>query len=57
MNRLMDRLLVMISKDDSKEPRFQINDTKETGILIGKMLKIGEVEMLKALIQKLLHIQ
>ena len=41
------RLLVMISKDDSKEPRFQINDTKETGILIGKNVenwRSGNVE-------------
>lgn len=41
------RLLVMISKDDSKEPRFQINDTKETGILVGKNVekwKSGNVE-------------
>lgn len=41
------RLLVMISKDDSKEPRFQINDTNETGILIGKNVenwRSGNVE-------------
>ena len=30
------RLLLMITKDTLKEPRFQINDTNETGILIGK---------------------
>ena len=30
------RLLVMITKDGSSEPRFQINDSKDTGILIGK---------------------
>ena len=41
------RLLVMISKDGSKEPRFQINDTKDTGILVGKNVenwKSGNVE-------------
>ena len=41
------RLLVMISKDGSKEPRFQINDTKETGILVGKNVenwRSGNVE-------------
>ena len=41
------RLLVMISKDASKEPRFQINDTKDTGILIGKNVenwRSGNVE-------------
>ena len=30
------RLLVLITKDDSKEPRFQINDSDETGIVVGK---------------------
>jgi hypothetical protein len=30
------RLLLIISKDTLKEPRFQINDSDETGILIGK---------------------
>ena len=30
------RLLLMITKDSLKEPRFQINDSNETGILIGK---------------------
>ena len=30
------RLLVMITKDSSKEPRFQINDSDRTGIIIGK---------------------
>ena len=30
------RLLVLITKDDSKEPRFQINDSDETGIIVGK---------------------
>ena len=41
------RLLVMISKDGSKEPRFQINDTEDTGILVGKNVenwKSGNVE-------------
>ena len=41
------RLLVMISKDGSKEPRYQINDTKDTGILVGKNVenwKSGNVE-------------
>ena len=41
------RLLVMISKDGLKEPRFQINDTKDTGILVGKNVenwKSGNVE-------------
>ena len=41
------RLLVMISKDSSKEPRFQINDTEDTGILVGKNVenwKSGNVE-------------
>ena len=41
------RLLVMISKDSSKEPRYQINDTKDTGILVGKNVenwKSGNVE-------------
>ena len=45
------RLLVMISKDGSKEPRFQINDTKETGILIGKNVenwRSGNVEGFKS---------
>ena len=45
------RLLVMISKDGSKEPRFQINDTKETGILIGKNVEnwqSGNVEGFKS---------
>lgn len=30
------RLLVLLSKDDTKEPRFQINDTNDTGIVVGK---------------------
>jgi hypothetical protein len=30
------RLLLMITKDSLKEPRFQINDSNETGIIIGK---------------------
>ena len=30
------RLLLMITKDSTKEPRFQINDSNETGIIIGK---------------------
>ena len=30
------RLLVMITKDTVTEPRFQINDSKDTGILVGK---------------------
>ena len=30
------RLLLMITKDTLKEPRFQINDSNETGIIIGK---------------------
>ena len=37
----------MISKDSSKEPRFQINDTEDTGILVGKNVenwKSGNVE-------------
>ena len=41
------RLLVMISKDASKEPRYQINDTKDTGILVGKNVenwRSGNVE-------------
>ena len=30
------RLLVMITKDTVTEPRFQINDSDQTGIIIGK---------------------
>ena len=30
------RLLIMITKDTITEPRFQINDTDQTGIIIGK---------------------
>jgi len=30
------RLLVLITKDTLKEPRFQINDSQETGIVVGK---------------------
>ena len=30
------RLLVLLTKDDTKEPRFQINDTNDTGIVVGK---------------------
>ena len=30
------RLLVMITKDTLSEPRFQINDTNQTGIIVGK---------------------
>ncbi|MGI9541387.1 MAG: hypothetical protein ACR2MI_04960 [Flavobacteriaceae bacterium] len=30
------RLLVLLTKDDIKEPRFQINDTNDTGIVVGK---------------------
>ena len=30
------RLLIMITKDTIIEPRFQINDTDQTGIIIGK---------------------
>ena len=30
------RLLLMITKDSTKEPRFQINDSNETGVIIGK---------------------
>ena len=30
------RLLVMITKDSIKEPRFQINDSHETGVVVGK---------------------
>ena len=30
------RLLLMITKDTLKEPRFQINDSNETGIIVGK---------------------
>ena len=30
------RLLLLITKEDSKEPRFQINDSDETGIIVGK---------------------
>lgn len=42
------RLLVMITKDGSSEPRFQINDSKDTGILIGKNVenwKSGNIEV------------
>ena len=30
------RLLLMITKDSLKEPRFQINDSNDTGIIVGK---------------------
>lgn len=30
------RLLLMLSKDSLPEPRFQINDSNETGIIVGK---------------------
>ena len=30
------RLLLMITEDGSKEPRFLINDSKNTGVLVGK---------------------
>ena len=42
------RLLVLISKDDSKEPRFQINDTNDSGIVVGKNVnqwESGQIEI------------
>ncbi|MGB2086353.1 MAG: hypothetical protein ACPHUE_04465 [Flavobacteriaceae bacterium] len=30
------RLLIMLTKDTLKEPRFQINDSNKTGIIVGK---------------------
>ena len=42
------RLLVLISKDDSKEPRFQINDTNDSGIVVGKNVsqwQSGQIEI------------
>ena len=42
------RLLVLISKDDSKEPRFQINDTNDSGIVVGKNIsqwESGQIEI------------
>jgi hypothetical protein len=42
------RLLVLISKDNSKEPRFQINDTNDSGIVIGKNVsqwESGQIEI------------
>jgi len=42
------RLLVLISKDGSKEPRFQINDTNDSGIVVGKNVnqwESGQIEI------------
>ena len=36
LNGYDGRLLLMITKDSLKEPRFNINDSNETGIIIGK---------------------
>lgn len=42
------RLLVLISKDDSKEPRFQINDTNDSGIIVGKNITQWESDQIEA---------
>ena len=38
------RLLVLVSSSDRSEPRFQINDNDDTGIVIGKDVSNWEAE-------------